>query len=460
MDTPPDRPVHVSDDGSVISALTDSEQWDLHCDADGTDWQGRSILNSSIGGSELGTPSTSAGSRRTWTSKGGAGIGCDAPSPRPHALFRARCCEVAAAGGGGGTATAAVGGLSVEEDDDNEELLPDAQLALALRAVYARHRHDPTLTRRTLTQKTETELGGADLSTRRRVIRATIALIKLEEAKAEAARGRHADIAPIKFTKAKAEAARGRHADDKPTACDDFAVDATTGLGVPGDGVRETGGARTGSAIVERSRDGVSWDDAVADDDGVLDIELVVEEAVRQDSFVAPWHSGRASTAAATAAAGLRPALDDASATGRTYDDITKSPPPHLRCVVSPLFFSVTHPPMHRRATTAMFVADVPWLTRVRAVLFARLSLGGLYLMSERVPLDDCGQRGTRGLGERSSTPGQWESPSTSHTTAAQTICSVTDTRRPKQPAGAPKAVVQISVASARASWSWRHRLF
>ena len=31
------------------------------------------------------------------------------------------------------------------------------------------------------------------------------------------------------------------------------------------------------------------------------------------------------------------PASDDASATGRTYDDITKSPPPHLRCVVSPL---------------------------------------------------------------------------------------------------------------------------
>ena len=29
------------------------------------------------------------------------------------------------------------------------------------------------------------------------------------------------------------------------------------------------------------------------------------------------------------------PAPDDASATGCTYDDITKSPPPHLRCVIS-----------------------------------------------------------------------------------------------------------------------------
>ena len=31
------------------------------------------------------------------------------------------------------------------------------------------------------------------------------------------------------------------------------------------------------------------------------------------------------------------PASDDASATGRTYDDVTKLPPPHLRYVISPL---------------------------------------------------------------------------------------------------------------------------
>jgi hypothetical protein len=36
------------------------------------------------------------------------------------------------------------------------------------------------------------------------------------------------------------------------------------------------------------------------------------------------------------------PASDNASATGRTYDDITESPPPHLRCAVSPL--SLCHP--------------------------------------------------------------------------------------------------------------------
>ena len=45
---------------------------------------------------------------------------------------------------------------------------------------------------------------------------------------------------------------------------------------------------------------------------------------------------------------------DDASAAGRTYDDITKSPPRHLRCVVSPLSsLPPTHPPVHRRVSAA-----------------------------------------------------------------------------------------------------------
>ena len=43
------------------------------------------------------------------------------------------------------------------------------------------------------------------------------------------------------------------------------------------------------------------WEFAVADDDGELDIELDVEEAVQQDSFV-----GGASAVAAAAAVGLR----------------------------------------------------------------------------------------------------------------------------------------------------------
>ena len=53
-------PVQVSDDGRISAVLTDSKQWDLHCDADGTKkQQGRSISNSSIDGSEIGTPSSS-----------------------------------------------------------------------------------------------------------------------------------------------------------------------------------------------------------------------------------------------------------------------------------------------------------------------------------------------------------------------------------------------------------------
>ena len=123
-------------------------------------------------------------------------------------------------------------------------------------------------------------------------------------------------------------------------------------------------------------RDGGLWDFAVSDDDSELDGEE--EEAVRQDSYL------RRGTAAKQAQPQPQPAIrtfdvklrrmlgenvaepqpsveidvyfeehtdvltrreespsppapDDASATGRTYDDITKSPPPHLRCVVSPL---------------------------------------------------------------------------------------------------------------------------
>ena len=75
------------------------------------------------------------------------------------------------------------------------------------------------------------------------------------------------------------------------------------------------------------------------------------------------------------------PAPGGASPTGRTYDDFTKTPPPHLRCVVSPLssFLSTTCPPVHRRVTT-IFVGDVPGLRRVQAVLFAVLSLGCLVI--------------------------------------------------------------------------------
>ena len=291
MDENDDPLVQVSDDGSV-AVLTVSEQRVLH---------GRSIPDSSIGGSELGTPSSSTEPCGT---EGGAVIGCGAPPPPPHVLFcaRLRAAAAAVAATDGNEA-----GFAEEGDDDDDEEFPtDAEIALALRTVYARHRHDLTLTWWTLMQKTETELGGADLSSRR-MIETTIALIKHEEA----------------------EAARGRQADNTPTT------------------------------PVKNFDDDDSFHPEKEVEDPFL-VELAVAVA-------APWDSGEASAAAAAAAVGLRQQLQwmigdaapaDASATGQTYNDITKSPPPYLRCVFSPLS---SLPPVLRCTASSLphfFVAD------------------------------------------------------------------------------------------------------
>ena len=106
---------------------------------------------------------------------------------------------------------------------DAEELPTDAQLALALRAVYARHRHDRTLTWRTLVQKTETELGSVGLSTRRHIIKTTIELIKHEEAEAKAARASHAaddDEPPVVMFHALGGSPVGADAADEQAAAD------------------------------------------------------------------------------------------------------------------------------------------------------------------------------------------------------------------------------------------------
>jgi len=182
-------------------------------------------------------------------------------------------------------------------------------------------------------------------------------------------------------------------------------------------------------------RDGGLRDHAVADDDGELEEEEAMgrshflgllheladgeeekldddeDKTVRQDYWAAPSGSSGASGAAASATVRLGqlwrmidgidgsfhaersvdtsvltlreespslPAPDDASATGRTYDDITKPPPPHLRCVVSPLS---SLPPVVRctAASRHLFAAEFP-VRRVQAVLFARLPLGCLVL--------------------------------------------------------------------------------
>ena len=318
--------VQVWDDGSAILMKTDSEQRDLNYDADKTGVQGRSTLNSSIGGSELGAPSSStrphhmsttnqgsrhrlrrtaaAAARAVWCMRrhdSVAEVGDDGvaaavataaldPSERADAappLYHASHHSTAAARKEPGMATliaakdlfdvaaaaaAEVGDdeSAVDEGDNEEEEFPsDAQLNLA--RLLCAHAHDHVLTQQTLVQQTKAELGGADLSTHSR--------IKI----------------PRVFDDMFHNDDNNRHFEKED----------------------------------EDGHDGGLWDEEC---DGELNDEE--EEAVLQeDSCVLmlmrreepPWP----------------PAPDDTNATGptyaTTYDDITKSPPPHLWCVVSPL---------------------------------------------------------------------------------------------------------------------------
>ena len=400
----------MSDDGSVIFVSTDSEQWDMSYGVDETGWQGRSIPNSSIGGSKLRTPSSSTGTCRA--SKGGI----------HHRLRRAAAAAAA-------RVVSCVRRQDEGDNDDKEfptvgtiSIVRPATAARALRArrVYVRHRHNLTFMRLTLMQKPETELGGADHSTRRRVIKTTIVLIEYEEAEAEA------------------EAVRSRHADDKPTtpdfdagARDHFAMGVATELGMLCDDVRETG-ARTHSVIVETSVtvDGgaeasAAFTSSLTDPAKLLEFlfepcatsgvhikELAAEEApepAAPEPALPPapvvtdngplltligvtfgsnsngmiggdFHAERSvSTDVLTRReeSPSPPAPDVASATGHTSSSRDL---PIFRCVASPLFFC--HPyPVHRRVITAFFlVAEVPGLRRAQAVLFARLPLGCLVL--------------------------------------------------------------------------------
>ena len=108
----------------------------------------------------------------------------------PHLLFCARRDVAAAAAAAAAATELTEGGFADEGGDDNEEVSTDAQLAT--RATYARHRHDLSLTWRRLIKKAGTDLGDAE-----RVVKTSIALIKLEKAETEAMRSRHADNKPI-----------------------------------------------------------------------------------------------------------------------------------------------------------------------------------------------------------------------------------------------------------------------
>ena len=67
---------------------------------------------------------------------------------------------------------------------------------------------------------------------------------------------------------------------------------------------------------------------------------------------------------------------DDASRTGLTYDDFTKAPPPHIRCVVSP----VSSVPPVFGSSRPWFLSPTSGLRQVQAALFARRSPGCLVL--------------------------------------------------------------------------------
>ena len=119
-------------------------------------------------------------------------------------------------------------------------------------------------------------------------------------------------------------------------------------------------------------------DDADGDADGNADSGLEADVRVVELSLNDTNDGSDAGLLRATALA------ENVSTTGRTYDDMTKSPPPHLRCVVSPLSSPITFPASTSRCTSAslrhFFFADVPGLRQFQAVLFARLSLGCLVL--------------------------------------------------------------------------------
>ena len=313
-----DVPLQVSDDGNAV--LTDSKQWDLHCDAVGT--QGDK--------SKIGASSSSTGLRRT---KRGAVYGCGAPPPQLHMIFCACDGDDVAEVGDDAFTSDNEAGFSDEGDDDDEgdDKGDDTQLSLTdnVRSLLREH-----------------AAPSADTAS---------------EQRCDAASDQGRDAAPVQGHGTAPD--QGHDAALEPDAAPDQGRDAAPDQGR--DAASDQGRDAASDAVADDDgRDGGLWD---LECNGELDDEE--EKAVRQDSFVAPWDSGGgASVAAATAAIGLRPQIrwmigddfqakrsgytgvltcreeppslpaapDDASTTGCTYDDITKSPPSHLRCVVSP----------------------------------------------------------------------------------------------------------------------------
>ena len=101
-------------------------------------------------------------------------------------------------------------------------------------------------------------------------------------------------------------------------------------------------------------------DDADGDADGNADLGLEADVHVVELCLNGTNDGSDAGLLRATALA------ENVSTTGRTYDDMTKSAPPHLRCVVRGLasfltnYFSVIHPRVHLRVTATFFCRRRP----------------------------------------------------------------------------------------------------
>ena len=137
----------------------------------------------------------------------------------------------------------------------------------------------------------------------------------------EAAAGAQAADTALRALETKLAAAKARATTKPAPAMTDYSPPRATDVVSHGDDE-----VRPAKVEIEGC-DGGLWD--YTDDNFELDDEE--EEAVRQDLCMAPWNSYVVSPSPRVS--------DDASATGHTYDDITKSPPPHLRCVILPLFY-------------------------------------------------------------------------------------------------------------------------
>ena len=345
-------PVQVSDDGSVIVGLTDSEKWEIpinfHNVADGTGWQDRSTPNS-IGGSEVGASLDSTGPPHAPTTKEGAVIGYGAPLP--HVQFDA---------------------WAFAKDNDKAAFTDQGDEGNKDKALYVAAASPPppgaersprASQRRSLRPCTLARSAAAYAATtaplppppppaatpERSTSHQPIACVPRNDVRATCTRAGSAIVDTRVTVDGGAEAAAAFASsltDPAKPLVDEFSFGACTESGVRiEESTVATAPVKTlptepplapphAPALTDNgflpTTVGVVFHEY--DDNRRPEKEIEGRDGGLWDYAIQHWHR-------LTSRENLLspPALDDTSATGRTYDDITKPPPPHLRCVVSPL---------------------------------------------------------------------------------------------------------------------------